>query len=590
MLGVYDATIGQATSYRAVDEREWIVAVHHIDVVGAKHGAKSQREPEIVAAMPSLQRNDGNSSDAQLRRHRPVRSERYDYGAITALSHAGGEIERHPLHASETERREHVAHMQAIHERRIAPPCGVPSRARQGYAAHRMDTYGRLFGGVLFPVWEGAIRRRPTLARLRALEQSQWRSLDELLALQLTALARLVDHAAKNVPHYRTRFRELGLDLRDIRSEDDILRLPLLTREQAQESADSRRSVAPPFVEIEKATSGTRGRPLSFGYERDSETWRQAVRLRAYGWAGYRPGKRTFHLWGPSPSVRGWRSAKTEIDHALRRDEYFDCSVRSSERLDLAIARIERFRPEIIVCFASAGADLARRVLERGARSWGTIPVVCGAEALLPSDRQAIEEAFGPAVFETYGSREVMLMASECTEHQGLHVAMENVIVEVLVRAENGTRRAAPGEVGEVAVTDLHNHAMPFIRYLNGDLAVAGDARRCACQRQLVRIRSIEGRVTATLRDGSGAPVGGLFVHALLAHVGHAFRQFQAVQHADGSVTLRLVKSHAFDETAHRYLLQGFAKYLQGAPVRSEFLEEIPTAPSGKRQVILREA
>lgn len=453
-----------------------------------------------------------------------------------------------------------------------------------------MDAYGRLFGGLFFPVWEGAIRRRPTLSRLRSLEQSQWQSLDALIALQLSELRRLLEHATKHVPYYRDRFRELGLEPADIRTEQDILRIPLLTREQAQASDETRQSTVPPLVEIRKSTSGTLGRPLSFGYERDSETWREAVRLRAYGWAGYRPGVRAFHVWGPAGRAKGWRKAKIGLDHAVRRDEYFDCSIRSAERLDVAIQRIKQFRPEVIVCFSSAGADLARRVLETGTRTWGTIPVICGAEALLPSDRKQIEEAFGRAVFETYGSREVMLMASECAEHRGLHVAMENVIVEIVVRGENGVRRAAPGEVGEVVVTDLHNHAMPFIRYVNGDLAVAGDETRCACQRQLARIRSIEGRVTATLRDGSGAPVGGLFVHALLAHVGHAFKQFQAVQHPDGSVTLRLVKSDAFDENAHRYLLDGFAKYLEGARVRSEFMNEIPTAPSGKRQVILREA
>jgi phenylacetate-CoA ligase len=264
--------------------------------------------------------------------------------------------------------------------------------------------------------------------------------------------------------------------------------------------------------------------------------------------------------------------------------------VRSPERLAEAVAAIASFRPHVIMCFASAGAELARRVLETRARRWGTIPVICGAEALVPSDRKVIEEAFGPAVFETYGSREVMLMAMECTEHDGLHVQMENVIVEVLVRDGDRTRHAAPGEVGEVAVTDLHNYAMPFIRYLNGDRAVAGDETTCGCQRQLVRLRSIEGRTTATLRDHAGAPVAGLFVHALLAHVGESFRGFQAVQHADGAVTLRLVKSMSFDDSAHRYLLDGFERYMPGTPIKSEFVDAIPVGRNGKRQVILRES
>ena len=453
-----------------------------------------------------------------------------------------------------------------------------------------MDTYGRIYGELLFPLWEGVIRGRPTLDLLRSLEQTQWLSVDELLSLQFASLRSLVRHAAENVPYYRDRFRAEGLAAEDIRTERDLLRIPLLTREDVQASEVTRRSTVPPFVEINKATSGSLGRPVLVGYERNSESWRQAVRLRSYGWAGYRPGVRTFNFWGGSTVTKRWRKAKIELDRAVRRDVYFDCSVRSGENLDAAIQSIKRFRPEVIICFASAGADLARRVLETGARSWGTIPVICGAEAVVPSDRKVLEEAFGQAVFETYGSREVMLMGAECAEHQGLHIAMENIIVEVIVREANGMRHAAPGEVGEVAVTDLHNRAMPFIRYLNGDLAVAGDTTRCACQRQLPRLRAIEGRVTATLRDISGDPVGGLFVHTLFSAVGHAFRQFQLVQRGDGAVTLRLVKSSAFDDSAHRYVLEGIAKYLKGVEVRSEFLEEIPTAPSGKRHVIVREA
>lgn len=431
------------------------------------------------------------------------------------------------------------------------------------------------------------MRRRPTLGRLRTLERTQWYSLEDLLAMQHEALRGLLNHARRHVPYYRERLRDLDVDA--IRAPADLLRIPLLTRADAQGSAETRRSTVPPFVEIHKATSGTLGLPVSFGYEMDSETWRQAVRLRGYGWAGYRPGVRAFHFWGPGAPQRGLRRAKVELDHALRRERYFDCTVRSAERLDAAIEAVKRFRPEVIVCFSSAGGALARRVLETGARSWGTIPVICGAEALLPSDRATMEEAFGPAVFETYGSREVMLMASECSEHDGLHVQMENVIVEVVVREGDTVRHAAPGEVGEVAVTDLHNRAMPFIRYLNGDRAVAGDLTRCGCQRQLLRLKSIEGRVTATLRDRAGVPVAGLFVHALLAHVGHAFRGFQAVQHEGGAVTLRLVKSATFDDTAHRYLLDGFERYLAGVPVTSEFLDDIPPGRNGKRQVILQE-
>ncbi len=68
------------------------------------------------------------------------------------------------------------------------------------------------------------------------------------------------------------------------------------------------------------------------------------------------------------------------------------------------------------------------------------MPVLTGAEALLPGDRALVEQAFGP-VFETYGSRETMLLASECDAHEGLHVAAENIVLELIVR---DARASAP--------------------------------------------------------------------------------------------------------------------------------------------------
>ena len=120
-------------------------------------------------------------------------------------------------------------------------------------------------------------------------------------------------------------------------------------------------------------------------------------------------------------------------------------------------------------------------------------------------------------MFETYGNREVMLMATECEEHDGLHVQAENLVVEVVVRRDDtdGTRPAAPGELGEVVVTDLHNLAMPFIRYATGDLATAADDSPCGCGRGLPRIASVEGRTSDVLEDGDGHQVSGIALMTL---------------------------------------------------------------------------
>lgn len=452
-----------------------------------------------------------------------------------------------------------------------------------------MDLYGQFFQHVLYPAWEGVLRGRPTLERLRYLQQTQWRSLDELLALQAADLRRLLRHAFENVPFYRKRFEAAGVGPDDIRSPDELTKLPIVTRDQARDGIEERSATAGAQVDIRKSTSGTLGKPLVFGYDLPSEYWRQAMKLRGYGWAGYYPGQRSLHYWGAgAPSTSRAKRTKISADRFIKREHYVDCGTRGPTELERVATLIERIRPGVILCYSQAGADLARYVNEHKRRKWPTIPVLCGAERLLPADRKAMEEAFGPAVFETYGSREVMLIATECAAHDGLHVSMENLVVEIVVRSDNGVgpRRADPGEVGEVVVTDLHNFGMPFIRYATGDLAVAAAEGVCACGRALSKLKNVEGRVTETLLDGEGRRVNGLVFNVVIAHLAHAIRQFQVCQHKDRSVTLRVVPTATFDAAIEETLRATWQKYLPGVAVTIQRVDDIPISKSGKRQVV----
>ena len=460
-----------------------------------------------------------------------------------------------------------------------------------------MQLYGEIYRRALFPAWESTIQRRPTLRHLRSLEESQWWSPDELAQFQATELRHLLRHAYAHVPFYRERFDEAGVDPSSITSAADLRSIPLLDRGDAQESMERRRSSAPPFASIKKSTGGSTGHPLEFEYDAGSEWWRQAVRMRGYGWSGYRQGNRTLHVWSDPPRHRRtrWRTFKhrswVAADRALRNEVYVDTTVRSEGLWDRIVDVIRRRRPHVIVSYTQAGVELARHVVESSARDWETIPVLCGAEPLLPGDREILHQAFGPAVFETYGTREVMLIATECEEHEGLHVQAENLVVEVVVRGENTdeTRPAAPGETGELVVTDLHNLAMPFIRYPIGDLATAADDSPCRCGRGLPRIASVEGRTTDLLEDGDGREVSAISLLLLFVELAPAARQLQAVQRRDRSLTVRVVPSPKFDDSYRMRIHSHCEHYLPGVPVTIELVDAIDPGPAGKRRFVLRE-
>jgi len=454
------------------------------------------------------------------------------------------------------------------------------------------DLYGQVFREMLYPVWESGLRQRPTLRHLRRLERTQWCSLDELKSLQEAELGKLLAHAWSHVPHYQASFRRAGVEPGDIRALDDLSKLPLLTRQDAAD-LDARKSFAPPLPQIDKATSGTTGAPLVFGYDVGSEYWRQAIKLRGYAWAGYRPGDRSLHFWG-SPTVRPpplAKRVKASLDHFVRREHYVDCTERSEEQLGRVVQALRKHRPMALVCYAQAGAALARYINENGSRDWADISVIAAAERLFPKDRDELVQAFGPRIFETYGNREVMLIAAECEAHEGMHLSMENLIVELVVRREGEPPRPAlEGELGEVVVTDLHNYGAPFIRYVTGDQAVQCSAQRCACGRSLPRLARVEGRTTDTLRDGEGRAVSGLFFNVLFAALAHQVREFQVVQRKDGAIDLKLVPTRLFEDGLLEQLRSHCDRHIPGVELRTQLVSQLKPDRGGKLRVVAVES
>jgi phenylacetate-CoA ligase len=455
-----------------------------------------------------------------------------------------------------------------------------------------IDLYRPILAKALFPAFEAA-RGRPTVPLLRHLRATERSTPAALRDLQAGLLRRVLRHAYRHTAFYRQLLDERGLSPEDFGTVDDLGKLPLLERPTLRASVETRTASAPPHASITKTTSGSSGEPVVVKYNAESRHWRDAIRWRGYGWAGYDIGMRALHYWGfgPAGASTWWKQKKVAVDRLVKRDFYVDCTPRGEDALLAAIAEIRRFKPHVMVAYASGAGALARFVNDRGLRTWDAFPVLTGAEGLVPHDRAAIEQAFGPA-FDTYGCREVMLIGSECEAHDGLHTSMENLVTELIVREPDGTvRHARPGETGEVVVTDLHNLACPMIRYVNGDLAVARGDERCRCGRGLVRIGPIEGRVTDTLHDGAGRAVGGLVFNILFGIIGSFARTFQIVQRRDRSIVFKIVlfSGDQLPERETKLIRDCAERYLPGAPLAIEVVDDIPLSPAGKRRVVVVE-
>jgi phenylacetate-CoA ligase len=446
--------------------------------------------------------------------------------------------------------------------------------------------YAWAYENALFPVWQRLVRGRPIREHLARLDETQWLPAAELEELQLVSLRALLTHAGTHVPYWRELFRRIHFDPRALRSRADLAELPVMTREIVQERFEDMVDPARHPSNIRKGTSGTTGVPLQFEYCNDSEAWRQATRLRGYAWAGYRLGLPTLHYWGTGAQIpRGLIARKVRLDRMLKREVYVDAVKQDEASLLGTVGLLRRMRPHTIIAYTQALAAFARWVSERGKRDWPDTRVLCAAEPLLPGDREALAGAFGPEIYETYGSRETMLIAAECEAHDGVHLSEENLLVEI---ARDG-RTVAPGEAGELLVTDLHNYGMPFIRYANGDLATMSGGGACACGRGLRKLEHLEGRRVDMLRDAHGEPVPGMVFISLLQVETQMLRAFQVVQRKNGDVELNVVRGREWDEARFTATVTRAQDYFKGLPVRVTFCDEIPTSKSGKRRPIVVE-
>jgi phenylacetate-CoA ligase len=428
---------------------------------------------------------------------------------------------------------------------------------------------------------------RDVATHLHDLERSQWLPPEAVRELQEHKLRRLVRHAYQHVPYYRDRMRMLGISPEDIRTLDDLSRLPLVTKD------DIRRHIYFDILSdnhdraeiLRVTTSGSTGEPFICYVDRAQLEFRWAATLRSQEWTGYRFGDRTMRLWHQTLGMSKTQVVRERLDAWMSRRRFIPAYEMSEQNLAELCREISGYRPVLIDGYAESFNFLAGYLQQHGQResfgSQGLRGIMSSAQSLPAESRRIIEEAFGCQVFDKYGSREFSGIAYECEAHLGHHIVAEGYIVEVL---KDG-RPARPGEVGEIVITDLNNYCLPFIRYRIGDLGEAMDAQdACPCGRGLPRIGNIEGRVQSIILGAEGQYLPGTFFAHLFKDYAHAIRHFQVVQEEAGAIVLKIVKGERYTDEALNQLLGVLQRFL-GASMRIEvdFVETIPMVRTGKR-------
>jgi len=414
------------------------------------------------------------------------------------------------------------------------------------------------------------------------LNASQWLSPSAIRDLQDEKLRRLVLHAYRAVPFYRRRLQEAGLTPADIRSQDDLHKLPFLTKDDVR--ANLRAGILADGVDLKNvlkiSTSGSTGEPFVCYADRRQLEFRWAATLRSQEWTGYRFGDPTARLWHQTLGMSRSQALKERADAVFANRTYVPIFDMTNEKFDEMIRLLRRKEPVLIDGYAEALDYIAQYLQAAGGLPFRPKALMSSAQTLPRKSRELIESSFGCKVFDKYGSREFSGLAYESDAHDGHLIVAEGYIIEVLVDG----RPARPDEVGEVVVTDLNNFCLPFLRYRIGDLAQGVSGGVSPCGRGLPRIGDIQGRVQSIIQGTDHRWVPGTFFAHALKEFDHAIRQFQVVQEQPEAIRFRVVKGSRYSddvlEECQRLIRQHLGESLR---IDVEFVDSIEMVRTGKR-------
>ncbi len=440
------------------------------------------------------------------------------------------------------------------------------------------DFFGAFPRHVVAPLW-AAKDRSPYLRLLRELERTQYLTGEEIRELQLAKLRILVEYAYTHTPFYRERLTRTGYRPGDCFTLADYAGLPALTKQDIQEHLDALRTREMPRDKlIANLTGGSTGSPLKFYHDPLRLESRKAATWRHNQWAGYRIGDKAGVLWGMPRDINAKPSLKATIrKRLLDRTLVLDTSSITEEKMREFHAQLQRFRPRVILAYANSLYLFARFLDQAGLTPPPLVGIITSAEILFPEYRQTIERVFEAPVFDRYGCREVSIIASECAEHQGMHINAENILLEI----ERPAGNQQPDAPGEIIITDLENRGLPFLRYRVEDMGRLLEGP-CACGRGLPRLELAAGRTTEFLVSPSGKLVSGAALTVLLVAQTPGVRQAQLVQERQDELQIRVVRDDniGFDEQImRRKVFEFFGEQMK---ISFEYPDAIPRTASGK--------
>jgi phenylacetate-CoA ligase len=308
--------------------------------------------------------------------------------------------------------------------------------------------------------------------------------------LQLRRLQMTVSWAYERVSHFRDQMEQRGVRPRDIKSLEDVRRLPF-TDKTALRDTYPFGMFALPLEEVVRihSSSGTTGKPIVVGYSRgDINTWTELT-ARVAAAAGVHRGDLVDMAFLYGMFTGGWG-----MHYGIERIGATIIPAGSGQT-ERHIMMMNDFGTTVLVSTPSYALYLAEEGEKLGV-DFAALPLrlgLFGGEPCSDAMKAEIERRLGIGARDNYGLSEVMGpgVSGECECQCGLHIAEDHFLVEVIDPVTE--EPVGPGEQGELVITTLTKEAFPVLRYRTRDLTTL-DTSRCGCGRTLARMSKVRSR------------------------------------------------------------------------------------------------
>lgn len=432
--------------------------------------------------------------------------------------------------------------------------------------------YNKLLEKAILP-FADVITGRKFHSLLRQQRKIDSFSKDELSDIQLTKLKKLLLYAKENSKYYKDRIHFNSDDI-----VGTIRSVPILEKNDVRNKLDEILTVRKENL-LKVMTSGSSGIQTTVYTSKLEQSYPQAIQTRWWEWAGYSFGDPLLQT-GITPQ----RTAYKKVKDILLRTHYFHAFIHNKKEAEKALLWAQKQKNPVLGGYSSSLYVLASYAQELGidlkfktAISWG--------DKMFDHYRAKIDEVFKVKVYESYGTSEGFMIASQ-KDLDYLYYMNPHIYLEIV--DDNG-KEVPDGEIGHVVLTNLNAYSMPLIRYKIGDIAIKLPISEYPDHKLMnyPLLKKVIGRDTDLVKTRSGKI---LIVHSFtkIFEFIPSVVQFSVIQNDYDGILIKIIPAKDFKDEVYDNIRNSILNNL-GEPFKIDFqiVDHIPSTRSGKPQIIV---